>query len=357
MKTNLRNKTMFALLMAFGIITGVVAAGSVIETTVFSDNFNRVDISPGGSPEVTYTTTVTGTAVPIIQDGDLLRLPNVSDENARSQVMAGLADYNSPFNSKLNSIEADSLVWRFNIRQNYNGRLTGIDDASSRGIGVVLVASSSDLSVANGYAIINGGASPIDYRLVKFSNGLTNGDNITILQHGQTLTDNRVYMSVKLVYLPSSNTWKLYDRIDGPASGGSFSEPLTNTGYVLAGSVVDNTHTSSDMSCFGFTHKYSGKTTFNFWVDNFSVKTYETDMSVGISVNKNQSSVNWNYIHGGIQITAPAALLTLYDLTGSVVKSVQVKNQADIHIANPGIYVMKVQSPNGETSIEKILVK
>ena len=53
MKTNLRNKTMFALLMAFGIITGVVAAGSVTETTVFSDNFNRVDISPG-SPEVTH---------------------------------------------------------------------------------------------------------------------------------------------------------------------------------------------------------------------------------------------------------------------------------------------------------------
>ena len=89
--------------------------------------------------------------MPIIQDGDLLRLPNVSGDNARSQVTAGLAGYSSPFNSKLNNIEADSLVWRFNVRQNYNGRLTGIDDASSRGIGVVLVASSSDLSVANGY--------------------------------------------------------------------------------------------------------------------------------------------------------------------------------------------------------------
>jgi hypothetical protein len=164
-------------------------------------------------------------------------------------------------------------------------------------------------------------------------------------------------MSVKLVYLPSSDTWKLYDRIDGPASGGAFSDPLTDLGYVLAGSVVDNTHTSSDMSYFGFTHKYSGTTTFNFWADNFSVKTYKTDMGVGISVNKNQPSVNWNYTQGGIQITAPAALLTLYDLTGSVVKAVQVKNQAEIHIANPGIYVMKVQSPNGKTSIEKILVK
>ena len=151
MKTNLRNKTMFALLMAFGIITGVVAAGSVTETTVFSDNFNRVDISPGGSPEVTYTTTVTGTAVPIIQDGDLLRLPNVSGENARSQVTAGLAGYSSPFNSKLNNIEADSLVWRFNVRQNYNGRLTDLMMLLAGEL-VVLVASSSDLSV-DGYAI------------------------------------------------------------------------------------------------------------------------------------------------------------------------------------------------------------
>lgn len=70
------------------------------------------------------------------------------------------------------------------------------------------------------------------------------------------------------------------------------------------------------------------------------------------------SSTNWSYIRNGIQITTPAAaLVTLYDLTGSVVKTVQVKAQADIHVANPGMYIMRVQPANGKASVEKILIR
>ena len=55
------------------------------------------------------------------------------------------------------------------MRHNYNGRLSGIDDSSTRGVAVILAASSSDLSNADGYAVVNGGDPPIGYRLVKFT--------------------------------------------------------------------------------------------------------------------------------------------------------------------------------------------
>ena len=89
--------------------------------------------------------------------------------------------------------------------------------------------------------------------------GLTNASNITILQHGQSLSDNRVYMSIKVVYVPASNTWKFYDRIDfGAVSGGSFEDPQDETlGYSFAGMTTDDTHTRTSMNYFGFSHKYS----------------------------------------------------------------------------------------------------
>ena len=62
----------------------------------------------------------------------------------------------APFNPVLESIDADSVVWSFNMRHNYNGRLSGIDDSSTRGVAVILAASSSDLSNADGYAVVNG---------------------------------------------------------------------------------------------------------------------------------------------------------------------------------------------------------
>lgn len=78
---------------------------------------------------------------------------------------------------------------------------------------------------------------------------------------------------------------------------------------------------------------------------------------ISTSVKSVNSSTNWNYIRNGIKITAPSALVTLYDLTGSIVKTVQVNNQADIQLTAPGMYVMKVQPANGKTSVEKILIR
>ena len=326
--------------------------------TVFSDNYNRTDLSPGGSPSTTYITSSSGTAVPFIEN-DILKLLIVTGENARSQVMGSTSSFLAPFNPVLESIDADSVVWSFNMRHNYNGRLSGIDDSSTRGVAVILAASSSDLSNADGYAVVNGGDPPIGYRLVKFTGGLTNASNITILQHGQSLSDNRVYMSIKVVYVPASNTWKFYDRIDfGAVSGGSFEDPQDETlGYSFAGMTTDDTHTRTSMNYFGFSHKYSGSLPFNFWSDNFSVRVFNSNKSTSVKINQINTPYKLLSIKGGVIIQTEKAKVFLYNSQGVMLNVIDVNNQAVVNIHNKGIYFMKIQFSNSESIVEKILTR
>ncbi|MDR1809030.1 MAG: T9SS type A sorting domain-containing protein [Prevotella sp.] len=342
MKTNY--KLMTFLLSAIFVMSSM-AGYSQTATTVFSDDFNRADISPGGDPEVTYTVFQTGTAVPIIESSIILRLPNVANENARTTLTASTVNFAHPFNTIIETIDADSIVWTFNIRQNYNGRLTGIDDAASRGIAAVLLASSSDLSAANGYALVNGGAAPINYRLVKFAGGLYTAANITELQQGQTLSDNRVYTSIKVVFIPATKTWKLYDRVDGSASGGAYADPESNaTPYVFAGSVVDATYTGVALNAFGFTHKYSAATSFNMWVDNYKVTAYTTEPTSVAKANAGGLAV---YAQGRqIAVRGGAGTATVYNSLGQKLCE-QALNGVETTINryfNAGVYIVKADN-------------
>lgn len=330
---------MILALLVFALCPLTMNAQTI--TTIFADDFST-DLSA-------YTVTQTGTSVPAIQD-EMLRMPNVSGENARTDLTAGLTSYAAPFNTKLELIEADSIVWTLNIRHNYNGRLTGIDDASSRGIAVVLIASSADLSTADGYAIVNGGVAPIDYRLVKFAGGLRNAANITILQEGQTLTDNRVYMSLKVVFIPSTKTWKVYDRLDGAASGGSFLDPSDETTpYIFAGSVVDDTHTNKVMAAFGFTHKYSATTSFNLFADNYSLTAYTTSIPTGVSDLNTRNFDVWVNSDNRIAVQqndarVNATMANVYNISGQMVYRQIINTQTSVLDCqlNEGIYLLKI---------------
>jgi hypothetical protein len=340
MKSNYKFRTLLlSAIVAVSSVTGY--SETIITTTVFSDDFTRTDVSPGGTPEIAYTVTKTGTATPIIENGNILRLPNVNGENARTTITASATSFLAPFNTVIESINADSIVWTFNIRQNYNGRLTGIDDAASRGIAAVLLASSSDFSTANGYAIINGAATPINYRLVKFSGGLTNAANIADIQLGQTLSDNRSYMSIKVVFITASKTWKLYDRLDA----GAFANPTDETTpYTFAGAVVDNTYTGVALNTFGFTHKYSAATAFNFWVDNYKVTAYKTTVTTAIS-NANADNL-LVYVQGGrLVVRGASGTVSVYNTLGQKLYE-QPAGAAINRNLDAGLYIVKV---NGQT--------
>lgn len=360
-KKQLKALRFLFLLISVCCFTGGIMAQEIEETIVFEDNFNRTSLSPGGAPEVDYTITKTGTASPGIS-GNMLRLPNVASQEARSTITAPMTSYATPFNPILESIDADSLVWTFNIRQNYNGRLTGIEDGTStgtsRGITAILAASSSDLSIANGYAIANGGAAPINYRFVKFSGGLATASNITKIQDGQTLADNRSYISIKVVFIPSTKTWKFYDRLDAGTSGPFLSPTDETIPYILAGSFEEDTYTNTELNTFGFTHKYYGSADFFMFVDNFRVTAYKTTGGTGLQTSESQNLQVYSPGNNQIAVkvgTAESGLkLVVYNMTGQklseqpLIVGTTVVNRTFA----PGIYLMKA---GNET--KKVMVK
>ena len=238
-----------------------------VATTVFLDDFNRESVG--------YTITQPEGAAVIIESGTL-KLPSpLNNTSGKIFVTGNLANYNLPFVDTLSHIDADSIVWMWNIRQNYatgSNYLGGFEN-NKRGLAIILAADDADLTNANGYAVVQGGNQKINYRLVRFSNGLVSNNNVTNIIEGPVLTNPKYRMAVKVVYIPQSNTWRFYV---SEGNNSAFVDPATVTDYQLYGTAMDDTWTNSKMTTFGFHINIaaSTKTSFNLWVDNYSLTSY-----------------------------------------------------------------------------------
>jgi len=358
------------VLMSFVLLLSVSAlvAQTTTITPVFVDDFERTDVTTGGVPEVAYTifkdvgvgdepadpsTTIT--------EGQL-RIPNRKGSGfyGRLGVVGDLSTLPEPFSSKLRETIADSITWAFNIRQNYNFTLSGFSD-SKNGVAVILAADNSDFSVANGYALAYGGFGVKEYRLIKFSGGLYSDENITTLVDGQTSEwQGREYMSFRIVYNVDSETWAFYERVDGagelsaPEGSGSFNDP--NVGeFSFNGEEIDSEFTNVDMVSFGFLHNYAGNNDKIMWVDNFSVVSYKTDIGTKIESSQGHNSLKVHSNTNGVYVETENAVVTLYNTLGAIVSSSHVAGSETLNITNHGLYLLKVEFPDGTIRIEKIL--
>ncbi len=350
---------LFAIIALFS--TSTIFAQTA-ETTVFADDFGGDNLS-GGAPTTTYTIFKTVGAGDDPADPNttttagLLRIGNRKGTGffGRNGVTGVLSTYIAPFTSKISEIVADSLVWTFNMRQNYNSTLSGFGD-SQNGVAAILVADNANVSLANGYAILYGGDGVKRYRLVKFVNGLYSNDNITNLVIGQTSpTDGRDYMSFRVVYVPATNLWRFYDRFDGPNTGGAFANPAEGT-MTLSGTTVNSDITNTLMTNFGFFQSYYGNIDKVMWVDNYTVKAYKTDVSTSIGTNVDQNFYKATIVDGGIKIDAKNAKATLYDSKGALIKSIRVTGSGNINVIKRGLFILKMQSENGETKTERLIL-
>jgi acetyl esterase/lipase len=266
------------------------------QTTAFVDDFNRTTgVTPGGIPEMTYAVSGTGlstieTAIfgTTLNTAPLLKIASASTAG-RSAVIGSLATFSSPFNTTL-SANSGLITWSFNSRHNRNSTLTGFD-AAQWGFAVILAASSSDLSTANGYAVVSGGSGSNVYRLVKFTGGLYANAGITNLVTGMTQADRRDYMSMKVTYDPQTGTWSYYDRTDAPSSAAFWNDPSTGE-YTLRGTSTDAAFTGIAMTSFGFFWNYNTTTGNNAYFDNFKVTvTPETSPPVATFVPSNGATL------------------------------------------------------------------
>jgi len=154
-------------------------------------------------------------------------------------------NFAAPYSTTLAS-NAGMVTWTFNMRQartNPGGFTT-----LTYGSAFILAGSTGTTNVAGtGYAVILGNSGTTDpVRLVRYTSGIRT--YTTLLSSATTgLTDfGNQYLSLKVTYTPSTNTWQLFVRNDGT----TFQDPASGT-LASQGTVVNNTYTASALPIMG----------------------------------------------------------------------------------------------------------
>jgi hypothetical protein len=263
------------------LILMMIAGNAMAQTSVFTDDYTRATVSPGGTPSMTYTTTIgTGSGqTATIPANDFLNLQN-STVAGNIYVSGVTSSFLSWFNSTLSS-NTGIVEWTFNSRYVRSTAPSGLAP-TNYGYAIVLAGTSSAFhNTGNGYAIAYGNSgSPDPIRLVKYTNGLqgTLTDVITTNPLVANIADIRGYASVRVKYVPSTNSWSLYVRDDGVTAWTSVLTTPVPDASQYGTTVVDNTYTSSVMTNFGFFWVHSTTTAQKSTFDNFKV-------SVNVPVN------------------------------------------------------------------------
>ena len=274
---------LFAALMTAAVMSAKDVV--VFENTFTTSSEKTINNKELGTPAVLWTNTqnvIAGTAPAASKTTtNYLSIAARKETGANGQniVTAPIANFNEPFTSKLSEIEADSVVWTFNMRYNYD-YCSGFDTAQSaqRGIATVLVSDNEDLNLGNGYAVVINTTSY--FKLVRFTDGLDANENINELLSSEKMTKlespalkaNCRYVALKVIYVPATNAWRFFYAVN-PSN--SFVDPAEVEWTESEGDpVVDATHTSKDMTHFGFLNKYAGNVDATMFIKNFKIIAY-----------------------------------------------------------------------------------
>lgn len=146
--------------------------------------------------------------------------------------------FTAPYTATLNANPGD-VTWTFNMRQTQSN--PGGFTASTYGVAFILAGTSNTTNTTGtGYAVTLGNSGSTDpVRLVSYSAGLQ-ATSAIITSNTSGLTDfGNQYLSVKVIYTPSTNTWKLYVRKDGTA----FLDPNSGSLTLQGSPTVNSTYT------------------------------------------------------------------------------------------------------------------
>ena len=260
-KSNVANLTT----TSSSVIVNDVNSGKVFKINTIM--ISNVDGSAAGNVTVERfkfgaQNTSTGTGNATITASTYVNIAN-GGTAGQSYTTVPLSGFGSPFNPTLSS-NSGTLEWSFNLRTNRNSIFSGFL-AAGYGGAVVLASTTTNLQNAgNGYALVYGSGGTRNWRFVRYTGGLS-GTQTTIVTGG-IFSGNTNYVSARITYVPTTNTWSYYFRDDGPTVWG---DPTTVS--TLIGSVVDSTYTSSLMSSLGVFFNYSTGANQNLQFDNLRV--------------------------------------------------------------------------------------
>lgn len=227
-------------------------------TTVFNDDFttpvatNYTIVNGPISGSTTWTMARSGANFGSAIANGRMQLTNTGSTslfNYSGWILGSTSS--SSFVAPYNTILANNpgpVTWTFNLRQSRTNP-SGFA-ASGYGAAFILAGTAGTTNLTgSGYAIILGNGTSIDpIRLVRYTSGIRNYGTALLSSNTTGLTDfGTQYLSVKVVYTPSTNTWQLFVRNDGTTA---FADP--NSGTLTAqGSVVNNASTATALPMLG----------------------------------------------------------------------------------------------------------
>jgi len=225
-------------------------------TTVFNDDFatpNAATYTIANGPvsgSATWTMSRSGADFGSAISSGRLILTNdgSSGFNYSGWVLASTVgtNFSAPYATTLAS-NPGAVTWTFNLRQTRTNP-SGFA-ASGYGTAFILAGTAGSTNLTgSGYAIILGNSTTIDpIRLVRYTSGIRNYTNL-LASSTTGLTDfGNQYLSVKVVYTPTTNTWQLFVRNDGTTA---FADPNSGT-LTLQGSVVNSASTGTPLPMLG----------------------------------------------------------------------------------------------------------
>jgi gliding motility-associated-like protein len=327
-KTKVNNLCIFNTALRYVFLILIMFASihnSYSQTTIFIDDYNRTTISPGPAPyNMTYTAvahvvSATGTTLGSVYTSYLssanpanqLRL-NQSYSTTSANSVGKVYSY-SPYNlitgTNVNKLKlmGGKLTWQFNILTRKASALDGFGTTQNAGA-VILAATSSDFTAANGYAVIYiKGTTNNSVKLVRFTGGIADANFSIIASSGDLFTsDLREWQSVKVEYNPINDEWMLYARNDASVADYGYGDLATLTSQTGT-NTIDNTYTNVDMTHFGFYFNHTGASSASgassIRIDNFSIGMgpNSNSQASGLSMpigGSSSATINWTRGNG-----------------------------------------------------------
>lgn len=261
--------------LAATLLVAVAYCNRAEAVIVFADDFNRPNSttigSTAGPGSGTWNESQQGFA-----NGDVLIADNqmLVDHNIGGTVYSvntTTAGFLEPWNNVLNA-NPGKVTWTLNMqssRPNLTGFVNTGTGAPQDGIGMALIANGAAVGATQGYGLFWGGTGTggLDPLTLLSFNGFGSTQFITA---SMAPFDNvgTNYLSIRVEYEPSTETWTLFARDDGPTA---FADPSVDTGYVNLGSAFNNEHTSLSMSHLGMFGSYSSSATDVYRYDNLAI--------------------------------------------------------------------------------------
>lgn len=259
----------------------------------------------------------------------------------------------TPYSSTL--INNPGLVtWTFNMRQSTTNP-SGLNNNNYGDAFILAGTSNTTATTGSGYAVVLGNSGNTDpLRLVRYTSGLrTSTDLISSNTNGVSDIAHH-YLSVKVTYSPSTNTWELFVRKDNSAA---FYDPTTGATY-SQGTVVNNASTGTALPLMGGFWNANNKKNKTAYFDNIRI-TVATPTLVSVSPTSkvagsaafpltitgtnftNASLVQWNGV----------ALTTTYVSATQLTANVPAAN-----VATAGTYNITIATGNAVSNAQPFYV-